>query len=298
MNYSMIVAPIVGAIIGYATNQIAVKMLFRPLKPIKIGNYTLPFTPGIIPKGKPRLAKAIGAVVGGSLLTKDNLKQTLLTDDMKQKVTSALHEGMKTLDSDSRSLKEIAVQASSKEKVEEISEHAILYVTDQIDCQLKKRPIGNFIGEQVVKAIKSSLQGGFLSKLINDSVLAPIGTKISNEVDTYIDEHGKEAIQPIIQEEYEKLSSYQVDEISKKLQAHSDKIEQTVLKLYEVIIDQKLDTVFDTINIANIVETQINQMDVKELETLLMSVMKKELRAIVNLGALIGFILGLINLFF
>lgn len=34
--------PVIGSIIGYGTNYIAVKMLFRPLKPVKIGNYTLP----------------------------------------------------------------------------------------------------------------------------------------------------------------------------------------------------------------------------------------------------------------
>ena len=39
-------------------------------------------------------------------------------------------------------------------------------------------------------------------------------------------------------------------------------------------------------------------MDVRELEQLIMSVMKHELAVIVNLGALIGFVLGLFNLFF
>ena len=48
----IIAGPAIGAVIGYCTNYIAVKMLFRPLKPIKIGNRTLPFTPGIIPKGQ------------------------------------------------------------------------------------------------------------------------------------------------------------------------------------------------------------------------------------------------------
>ena len=38
-------------------------------------------------------------------------------------------------------------------------------------------------------------------------------------------------------------------------------------------------------------------MDVLEAEELLLSVMKKELNAIVNLGALIGFILGIVMIF-
>ena len=44
-------------------------------------------------------------------------------------------------------------------------------------------------------------------------------------------------------------------------------------------------------------EQKINDMDVKELEKLVLSVMKKELNAIVWLGALIGFILGIIMIF-
>ncbi|MEI3219612.1 MAG: DUF445 family protein [Lachnoclostridium sp.] len=48
----LISGPLIGAVIGYCTNYIAVKMLFRPLKAIKIGRFTLPFTPGMIPKKK------------------------------------------------------------------------------------------------------------------------------------------------------------------------------------------------------------------------------------------------------
>ena len=43
-------------------------------------------------------------------------------------------------------------------------------------------------------------------------------------------------------------------------------------------------------------ETKIKEMDVVALEALIFSVMKKELNAIVNLGALIGFVIGLLNL--
>ena len=41
---------------------------------------------------------------------------------------------------------------------------------------------------------------------------------------------------------------------------------------------------------------KINSMDVLELEKLILIIMKKELNALVNLGALIGFALGLLNL--
>ena len=71
--------PLVGAIIGYFTNYIAVKMLFHPYKPVKIFGKTLPFTPGVIPKNKPRLAHAIARAVADVLLTKQDIAG-LITD--------------------------------------------------------------------------------------------------------------------------------------------------------------------------------------------------------------------------
>ena len=52
--------PVIGAIIGYFTNYLAVKMLFRPRTPKYLFGKQLPLTPGAIPKGKDRLAKAAG----------------------------------------------------------------------------------------------------------------------------------------------------------------------------------------------------------------------------------------------
>ena len=89
MEWTKILAgPLIGAVIGYCTNYIAVKMLFRPLHPVKVGNWTLPFTPGIIPRGKARLAKALGNAVGEHLLTKEDLEQMLLSDGVKMTIVN------------------------------------------------------------------------------------------------------------------------------------------------------------------------------------------------------------------
>ena len=52
------------------------------------------------------------------------------------------------------------------------------------------------------------------------------------------------------------------------------------------------------IHISEIVESKVKAMDVLELEKLLLSIMKKELNAVVNLGAVIGFVIGCVNLLF
>lgn len=73
--------PVAGAIIGYFTNDIAIKMLFRPYKALYIGKRQLPFTPGLIPRNQARLATRIADTIMGSLLTPgelQNLAQRLL----------------------------------------------------------------------------------------------------------------------------------------------------------------------------------------------------------------------------
>ncbi|MFR6276302.1 MAG: DUF445 domain-containing protein [Blautia sp.] len=95
MNFLRLLAgPLIGAVIGYCTNYIAVKMLFRPLYPVKIGNWTLPFTPGIIPRGKSRLAKALGSAVGDHLITKQDLEDMLLSDGVKNTIVGRISEGI------------------------------------------------------------------------------------------------------------------------------------------------------------------------------------------------------------
>lgn len=78
MNIWHIVFPIlVGSIIGYCTNYIAIKMMFHPSKAVYIGKWQLPFTPGIIPKNQKRLANAVGDAVTSQLITKDAVVESI-----------------------------------------------------------------------------------------------------------------------------------------------------------------------------------------------------------------------------
>jgi uncharacterized membrane protein YheB (UPF0754 family) len=66
--------PILGTIIGYYTNDIAIKMLFRPYRTLYIGKRRVPFTPGLIPRNQERLAQRISDTIMGSLLTPEELE--------------------------------------------------------------------------------------------------------------------------------------------------------------------------------------------------------------------------------
>ena len=66
-------------------------------------------------------------------------------------------------------------------------------------------------------------------------------------------------------------------------------------RLYKRIIEEKLPALLSSLKLSAVVEERINAMKVEEVEELVLSIMSKELGAIVNLGAVIGLILGLVN---
>ena len=83
----LITPPIVGGIIGYFTNDLAIKMLFRPYRPLQVYGRKVPFTPGLIPRNQERLAKRVSDTIMGSLLTPEelqNLARRLLETERMQ----------------------------------------------------------------------------------------------------------------------------------------------------------------------------------------------------------------------
>ncbi len=71
MNVAQLVLmPLVGALIGWLTNWIAVKLIFRPYLPVNILGYKLQ---GVVPKRRQELAISIGEVIEKELLSADDL---------------------------------------------------------------------------------------------------------------------------------------------------------------------------------------------------------------------------------
>ncbi|MCL2923280.1 MAG: DUF445 family protein [Trichodesmium sp. MAG_R04] len=106
--------PIVGGLIGYFTNDIAIKMLFRPYRPYYIFRRKLPFTPGLIPAKQERLAKRVADTIMGSLLTPSELqnlaRRLLQTERMEAALLWLLRMSLDQLklDTNARSTKILA----------------------------------------------------------------------------------------------------------------------------------------------------------------------------------------------
>ncbi len=79
MEYTPYLFPVIGCLIGYSTNYIAVKMLFRPHKPIGIGPFKIQ---GLLPKRRNDISKSIAATVEDELISMKDLTKVLEALDL------------------------------------------------------------------------------------------------------------------------------------------------------------------------------------------------------------------------
>lgn len=94
--FPYLLPPLLGALIGYVTNYIAIRMLFRPLRPWRLCGVRLPLTPGIIPAKRGELAQRLGEMVGSHLLTADDVRQALERPAFHRELKGAVNDKLAT----------------------------------------------------------------------------------------------------------------------------------------------------------------------------------------------------------
>lgn len=298
MNYTIILRPLIGAGIGYVTNWIAVKMLFRPLKPIKIGKFSLPFTPGIIPKNQGRLAESIGQAISENLLTENDLKNALLSDEMLQEIREKVVLQLNKLSENDLTFQKFTLQFIDEVPYNKALENIKEYISSSIYDTVKEYNLGKLIAEQIELSAKEKMKGSLIGLFGGNSIVSTISETATLKINDYINTNGKEIITNMVTSEINKYTETKISDITVNLANSNIDVISIVMKIYKNFIIEKVPQILTALNISKIIENKINSMDVLELEKLILNIMKKELNALVNLGAIIGFILGLLNLLF
>ena len=297
-----IMGPLLGALIGYLTNYIAVKMLFRPYTPKKLFGKTLPFTPGIIPKRKGALAKAIGNAVGHKLFTGDDLRDLLLAPKTKDKVIRVAMEALDlNLDfdadnSNTQTANSLALTYLSAEQWGKTKGKLTRTISERMLAAAKDMNLGKVVAEQGTAAIlekKSSL--GMLALVVNESMLNAIMPTFAEKINEYIEENGKSMIDRAVIKQLDDYTNRPLHDVMDY--TDKEQIETVITVAYEKLISAIGKKFNDYLDIASVVEAKVDAMNPRELEDLAMMVMKKELSAVINLGAVIGLVLGVLNLF-
>ena len=216
----IIIGAIVGAVIGYITNYIAIKMLFKPHTEKKLFGFKVPFTPGLIPKEKDRIAKSVGENIGQHLLNGNTIKKALKEEKIKKYIDEEIVNQTSKILNSKKTIKETYSEVLNldfnklntwlSEKILDIiwselsknsfKENTYKYLEKSILNNLKKKPkyLINFLDKKIVRDKIGTILNEFLDKeklKLNQSLL--------NKLDCL--ENNNEKIKKVIPNELQSL---------------------------------------------------------------------------------------------
>ena len=286
--------PVVGAIIGFFTNWLAVKMLFRPYKAKHIGKLRIPFTPGIIPKRKTALANALGKVVGTKLITTSDLNRLFTSDSIKEKIGLTVSEAVFGV-SDEVTARSV-IDGFGEGNADKVRDKASGFITNKMLVAVKKLDLPELITTHAGDALSSV--GGIASVIGmfgGNKLMTKLASVVGEKLEKYIEENGYDLVCPIVKEEIDKILNSSLSNSVAMVGVTRDKIASLAVSVYEKYAVEKISEFVAGFDIASIVRQKVDDMSMKEIEDLFMTVMKKELSAIVNLGGILGLLVGGIN---
>ena len=313
MDWSYIIAPVVGGVIGYTTNWLAIKMLFRPHEAKYLFGHKLPFTPGIIPKEKNRIAKSIGGAISENLMSREVLEKNLLSDEMVERIRYSISDFFTTQQQNDETLHEFLLHYLSEDDVQNAVSSVKTELTGQLVSRMAESDLGDKIAEVAARHVTDKLRSdgldlnipGLLARLIGpklwnklaDLVEIPVRKFLSKNINQLMEKNGPEMVGNLITNE---VNAFEQTPMRRLLEGKEEQINQfteSALSFYRTIISEHLPRILTAIDIPKIVEGRINEMSMADTEQLIFELMDKELKAIIWLGALLGTLMGCVNLF-
>nr|WP_280922146.1 DUF445 family protein [Ammoniphilus resinae] len=267
---------VIGAFIGGMTNELAIRMLFRPYKAIYLGKWRLPFTPGLIPKRHEELARQMGKLVENFLITPEGIRKMLKKGKVEQEVEAWIQRKLGELASSDETVftfgsrlgmfpsreGQQVVKGSIKVYIEQkIGQTAHLKLNEVLPERsrqmiMDKVPvlapfllerISQYVasdeGTRMIKQMLSNLAGGLgmfgglAGVLLADEKIV---AKVSGSLESSLkNDELKERLTAILARELEQLGEKQVDEVIHWLG------EKNIEQLIDMIIEKMID--FDVI---------------------------------------------------
>ena len=131
----ILILAVIGGLIGYITNVIAIKLIFRPINPIKIPIINIEII-GMIPKRKTEIATNIAKVVEEQFISVDEITDNIITEQDKQHIIDYIKVRVKLILSEKMTLMPNTIRNLVQNYVSEIIEDEIREGIDELSEEM------------------------------------------------------------------------------------------------------------------------------------------------------------------
>ena len=298
MIWKIILAPILGALIGYITNSLAIAMLFHPFEARYIGKWKIPLTPGLIPAQLNRIAASLGDAIGKELLGVDTLKAEALSEEAISRIRTGVSGWLETQTHEERSLRQIFSERISEARVGHYAGKLRGMSGDFLLEKIHGANLGNAIAAQTMRDIRGTFQRGLIGAFLDETILASVERSIAGTIDQKVNALSPELIETQLGKLENEFLDARLCDLTAPQSDQIPKLTNRIVGLYRDFVEHDLESLVHAIQIDKIVERKIAAFQPEEIERTVNGIVKHELNAIVYLGALLGFFMGFISLLF
>jgi uncharacterized membrane protein YheB (UPF0754 family) len=279
-----LVPPLAGAVIGYITNAVAIKMLFRPLKEIRFLGIRLPFTPGILPRQRHKLAENIGSIVERQLLTPEIVIARLRQEDLREKLGALIAGYTEQLFNRPPGESSIFIDMAKREYPRLLGALIASLKTPEIHRRLEIH--GRvFLNSAILKLNvfqRFFLSAGQFEATLHDRMPEIIDDLIGQLEDILGEQQTQDRIVRFLT-----LILFAAD--SRKKDLFDAYIRDKLLGF----VEEQIAVLLRVFNIKNLVSDRIDSLDMAQVEHIVLDVMANQLWWINVFGAILGALIGL-----
>ncbi|MHC4839630.1 MAG: DUF445 domain-containing protein [Planctomycetota bacterium] len=261
----------IGGLVGFATNWLAIKMLFHP-------RVKLLGIQGVVPSRRKELARSVGRVLEDHLISGDRIHQLLVDSGAVEAALDALTIKAPAL------LRNPEIANVAVEEITGLIEYSVLDVVGDAKDMMKEKASSNVAALLTGGAAAASFgpMGGVIAAGVTKSgMLNKLVDKMIDDLIEDMRESGKmkEAARAIAGELPDRTEKILADAVVRQ-------------KLGE-LSEQLSETLLAELDVASLVEGELLAHDDEELENLIDDVAANELGFIQIAGGILGMIAGL-----
>ncbi len=248
---------------GYGAAWLAVKMLFRPRRPLYLFGWQVPLTPGILPKEREHFIEALSTVIAERLLDVETIADEIMQLGLAQEVTA------------------LAVNQSQ-------SESTVQFVVDHLRDRLYQLRDSVEARWEIARALR---------KIVEIEMEQRLGFLRRMVTDYFLDD---EALYRIVGDSIDKLAEQIADSLFARTtiaQAMAS-IPETILRggtAQPGVIDEFVMLLSQRLDFRAILMRRLSALSDEAIEQLIMDTAGTEIRAIIWFGAGIGLLVGMVQ---
>lgn len=314
-----LIPPAAGALIGYLTNSIAIRMLFRPLEKKRFLGIPVPFTPGVIPRQRGELAERIAAMVARELLTEEVFLRRMGTPQFRKTLQKYIAgELPKTLGSvvpsftgeifPWRILREEDLASLVNALWPAVLPGVVAIVEAPESLSELERRVGRVLRQSLEQM--GSLQRFLMTATQYDrqieQMIPGISTRVVREAREYLQ---GDAVPHLLRDRLGRWARDHRDQSVAALAAaagstDSVQVLQDLLKRYrgsisrelaraaQTVLVQAVPGMMNVLDIHTVVRERIDSLDVERVEALILGIISRHLKWINIFGAFVGALIG------